>query len=162
MKEENQKIQLNISHHQIQVRSRAFDENLCQWGDGNVEQGAIIHPSYVTFDPLLEGNFKAEVWLALKEQFTLDRYTQRCFVVPFEVLERDKLEVLSVGTVMPIQLSLQEKSLYDLYYEVCEEENTFYKLTFVPTLVKIRAMVLQDDDWGGERNRNLKEGYVNI
>ncbi|WP_438351254.1 competence protein ComJ [Paenibacillus sp. FA6] len=162
MKEETQKISLNISHHQIQIRSQAFDENLCQWGDGNVEQGAIIHPGYVTFDPLLEGNFEAEIWLVLNEQFSLDRYTQRCFVVPFEVLEQEKLEVLSVGTVIPIQLPLQEKKRYDLYYEVCENENTFYKLTFVPAEVKILPMMIQDDDWGGERNRNLKEGYVNI
>ena len=31
-----QEVDLTISHHQIQVRSRDFDEGLCQWGEINI------------------------------------------------------------------------------------------------------------------------------
>lgn len=71
-----------ISYHQIQVQSRNFDEELCQWGKVNVEQGAVIHPGYVTFDPIVDGLFGAWVKLALCERFEADPLAQRRMVVP--------------------------------------------------------------------------------
>nr|WP_258134634.1 competence protein ComJ [Escherichia fergusonii] len=36
-------IDLLISHNQILIRSRAFDENVSQWKKGNIAQGAILN-----------------------------------------------------------------------------------------------------------------------
>ncbi|MHA0855420.1 competence protein ComJ [Paenibacillus sp. CMAA1364] len=162
MIEETQKVQLQISHHQIQVRSRVFDEAACQWGNGNIEQGVIIHPGCVTFDPIFEGSQNIDIWLTLKESFGVDAHTQRCFVVPFEVIDHSELKVLSVGTALPIQLPLEQKGIYDLYYEVCEDENIYYKFTFVPTDVPIQARICLDDEWGGVAEQILQDGYVEI
>lgn len=67
-----QEVDLTISHHQIQVRSRDFDEDLCQWGETNIKQGVVIHPGYLTFDPIPDDAFGAWVKLALKEAFIED------------------------------------------------------------------------------------------
>ncbi|AOZ91334.1 competence protein ComJ [Paenibacillus crassostreae] len=161
MNAEIQKIQMSISHHQIQVRSRAYAEEWCQWGDSNIEQGAIIHPGYITFDPLIEGSFEADVLLVLKDNFSLDLLSKRCYVVPFEVLELEHLEVLSVGTVVTIQIPLLGNCHYELYYEVYGEEAPFYKLTFVPVGQKVQSKVLLNDDWGGVCDHLLMEGFTN-
>ncbi|HCR0581361.1 TPA: hypothetical protein OMT02_003927, partial [Enterobacter hormaechei] len=49
-----QTVDLLITHSQILLRSRDYDEKLSQWGKGNVSQGAVIHKDYVIFDPLPE------------------------------------------------------------------------------------------------------------
>ncbi|WPN60826.1 competence protein ComJ [Pseudomonas sp. P9_31] len=67
---------LLISHSQIQFRSRPFDEASSQWGEVNLEQGAIIHSDYVVFDPLPEDAFGANMHLKLEDSFHLDPCTQ--------------------------------------------------------------------------------------
>jgi len=57
-----QEVDLLISHSQIQVRSRPFDEALSQWGKVNIEQGAVIYKDYVIFDPLPEDSFGANIY----------------------------------------------------------------------------------------------------
>ena len=47
-------VDLLISHSQILLRSRYYDEKLSQWGKGNVSQGAVLYKDYVIFDPLPE------------------------------------------------------------------------------------------------------------
>ena len=37
-----QTVDLLISHSQILLRSRDYDEKLSQWGKGNVSQGAVF------------------------------------------------------------------------------------------------------------------------
>lgn len=153
-----QEIDLAISHHQIQVRSRDYDECLCQWGDQNIEQGAIIHPGYITFDPLAEESFGAIVKLSLCDNFEEDPLAQRRMVVPFEVLEPEQLEVLSVSTKFDIELPLQS-GRYALYYEVCEADEVYFRLTFVSQDEAIQACFLMDDEWGGIAKQTLVEGY---
>lgn len=51
MANSNQVVDLLISHSQIQLRSRAYDEASSQWGKLNIDQGAVIHKDYVIFDP---------------------------------------------------------------------------------------------------------------
>jgi hypothetical protein len=53
-----QTVDLLISHSQILLRSRDYDEKLSQWGKGNVSQGAVLHKDYVIFDPLPEDAFE--------------------------------------------------------------------------------------------------------
>lgn len=153
-----QEADMGISHHQIQVRSRDFDEDLCQWGTINVEQGAVIHPGYVTFDPIVDGAFGAWVKVALCEQFQEDPLAQRRMVVPFDVLEADKLEVLSVPDNFLIELPLEQGRCYALYYEACVGEEVYYRLTFVPEGEGVAARFLLDDEWGGEAGAALAEG----
>ena len=50
---ERQVVDLLLSHSQIQFRARGFDEGSSQWGEVNLEQGAIIHRDYVVFDPVM-------------------------------------------------------------------------------------------------------------
>ncbi|WP_239515026.1 competence protein ComJ, partial [Enterobacter ludwigii] len=68
---ESQVADLLVSHGQIVLRSRAFDETVSRWGPVNIEQGAIIHPDYVIFDPLPEDAFGANVNIRLVNDFIL-------------------------------------------------------------------------------------------
>ncbi|WP_410511905.1 competence protein ComJ [Paenibacillus sp. BR2-3] len=153
-----QEINLAISDHQIQVRSRDFNEDFCQWGNINIAQGAIIHPGYITFDPIEEEAFGAVVKLSLSDQFQEDDLAERRMVVPFDVLEPDKLELLSVAKGFRIELPL-EKGRYALYFEICEDQEVYYKLTFVRTEEWVVARFLLEDEWGGEAEQPLVEGY---
>lgn len=153
-----QEVDLTISHHQIQVRSRDFDEEFCQWGEINIKQGAVIHPGYLTFDPIPDDAFGAWVKLALKEAFKEDPNAQRRMVVPFDVLDPGKLELLSVMSNAVIELPLEE-GRYALYFEICEDEEVYYRLTFVREGENIQARFLMDDEWGGRAGEALSEGY---
>lgn len=144
----NQMVDLLISHGQIQVRSRPFDEALSQWGGINLEQGAVIHKDYVVFDPLPEDAFGANVHLLLEEKFELDENAQRCIAVPFYITNKNDMEVASATEKFKIELDFKD-DLYSLFYEVCEGDEIFYKLTFVPSETPIDPIYLLDDSWGG-------------
>ncbi|STQ11266.1 Uncharacterised protein [Enterobacter cloacae] len=64
-------VDLLISHSQILLRSRDYDEKMSQWGKGNVSQGAVLHNDYVIFDPLPEDAFGANVNIKLENVFKL-------------------------------------------------------------------------------------------
>jgi len=153
-----QEIEMVLSHHQLQVRSRGYNEDLCQWGDVNVAQGVIIHPGYVTFDPLLEDTFGARVILNLSNDYQADVLAERRLVIPFEVQEVDKLAVLSVQKTFPIQLPLEKRN-YALYFEIAVDKEVYCRLTFVPVDEQVQARYLMDDDWGGVEGQFIIEGY---
>lgn len=88
-----QTVDLLISHSQILLRSRDYDEKLSQWGKGNVSQGAVLHKDYVIFDPLPEDAFGANVNIKIDNSFILDETAQRCIVVPFLITNKNKLQV---------------------------------------------------------------------
>lgn len=159
MKNNRQIVDLLISHSQIQVRSRPFDETLCQWGEENIKQGAILHKDYVVFDPLPDDAFGANIRLTLEDNFNIDPLAQRCMVVPFYVTDKNNLEIASATEKFKITLDLKE-ILYSLYYEVCEGDEVFYKLTFTPSKIKVTAKYMLDDPWGGEKNKPLQEGAI--
>ncbi|MCL6604415.1 MAG: competence protein ComJ [Paenibacillus sp.] len=152
-----QEVNITLSHHQLQIRSRDFNEDFCQWGDINVAQGVIIHPGYITLDPLQEDTFGVYVKLGLTDQFQADVLAQRRLVVPFDVLETEKLEILSVQKSFPIELPLDKRS-YALYFEIGEEREVYYRLTFVPVEEKVQARFLMNDEWGGIEGHLLAEG----
>ncbi|MDQ0195728.1 competence protein ComJ [Paenibacillus wynnii] len=153
-----QEVDMILSHHQLQVRSRDFNEDFCQWGDVNVVQGVIIHPGYITLDPLLEDTFGARVKLSLRDQFQEDKLAQRRLVVPFEVLESDKLEVLSVQKSYAIELPLDNGN-YALYFEVAVDNEVYCRLTFVATEERVQPRFLMNDVWGALEGQLIVEGY---
>ena len=157
MKKIAQTVDLLISHSQIQFRSRDFDEISCQWGRVNLEQGAIIHSDYVVFDPLPEDAFGANVHLKLEIRFNLDPTAQRCIVVPFRVSDPGHVEIASAAEKFKVELDLEKRD-YALYFEVCEGEEIFYKITLVPSDSKVPAKYLLDDPWGGEKDKVLVGG----
>ena len=155
----NQMVDLLISHNQILVRSRAYSEKLSQWGKENIEQGAVIHKDYVIFDPLPEEAFGANVFLKLTDNFVMDENTQRCIVTPFYINNSNNVEVASAAEQFKINIKF-DTSLYDLYYEICEDDEVFYKFTFVPAEIPTVAKYLMDDPWGGEKDKSLKLGFL--
>lgn len=158
MSDENkQTVDLLISHGQILLRSRNYDEKISQWGKGNISQGAVLHKDYVIFDPLTEDAFGANVNIILSNFFKLDENAQRCIVVPFFVTDKHKLQVASATEKFDLMLDLSDKN-YLLYYEICEGDEIYYNFTFVPTKEVIGAKFLLDDPWGGIKNHPLKEG----
>ena len=155
----NQMVDLLISHNQILVRSRAYSEKLSQWGKENIEQGSVIHKDYVIFDPLPEEAFGANVFLKLTDNFVMDENTQRCIVTPFYITDSNNVEVASAAEQFKINIKF-DTSLYDLYYEICEDDEVFYKFTFVPAEIPTVAKYLMDDPWGGEKDKSLKLGFL--
>lgn len=157
MKKIAQTVDLLISHSQIQFRSRNFDETSCRWGKVNLEQGAVLHSDYVVFDPLPEEAFGANVHLKLEDSFNLDATAQRCIFVPFHVTDPSHVEIASAAEKLKVELDLEKRD-YALYFEVCEGEEIFYKITLVPSDSKVPAKYLLDDPWGGEKDKVLVEG----
>jgi hypothetical protein len=157
MNKNAQSVDLLISHSQIQFRSRPFDEAASQWGKVNLEQGAVIHSDYVVFDPLPEDAFGANVHLSMASRFNLDETAQRCIVVPFHVTDPNHVEVASASEKFNVELNLEKRD-YALYFEVCEGDEIFYKITLVPADEKVPAKYLLDDPWGGEKDKTLVEG----
>lgn len=157
MKSDAQNVDLLISHSQIQFRARAFDEAACRWGTVNLEQGAILHRDYVVFDPLPEDAFGANVYLKLEAAFSPDPGAQRCIVVPFHVDDADRVEIASAAERFKVDLALEARD-YALYFEVCEGEEIFYRITLVPSDGHVAASYLLDDPWGGEKGKPLLEG----
>ncbi|KPW37231.1 MULTISPECIES: competence protein ComJ [Pseudomonas syringae group] len=159
MANSNQVVDLLISHSQIQMRSRPYDEALSQWGKLNIDQGAVLHKDYVIFDPLPDDAFGANIILTLDTEFNLDTRTQRCIVVPFFVSKRNELEVASAAEKAKVFLDVEERR-YALYYEVCEGDEIFYKFTFVPSTDEFDAKYLMDDPWGGIKGKTLAGGFA--
>lgn len=150
-------VDLLISHSQILVRSRPYDEALSKWGTGNIDQGALLYPDYVIFDPLPDDAFGAKVYLKVADTFAMDERAARCIVVPFHVTDKNSLEVASATEKFKIALDLPGEN-YDLYYEVCEGDEVFYRFTFAPGSGQGRASYLKDDPWGGRKGQSLTGG----
>lgn len=92
-----QTIDLLISHCQIVVRSRPYDEGSSQWGTGNVDQGAVLHANYLIFYPLPDDAFGAKVYLQVVDKFEMDEWAARCIVAPFHIEDRNSLQVASAA-----------------------------------------------------------------
>ena len=153
-----QTVDLLISHTQIVLRSRDYDEKLSQWGKGNVSQGAVLHKDYVIFDPLPEDAFGANVNIKIENAFKSDENAQRCIVVPFFITDKDKLQIASATEKFDLNIDVNDK-VYSLFYEVCEGDEIYYNFTLVPAKEAIAAKFLLDDPWGGIKDDPLKEGF---
>jgi len=154
-----QSYNLLISHNQIQVRSREFDEASCKWGNKNLEQGAVIHDDYVVFDPLPDDTFGAYIDICFESIFEIDKNVQRCIMVPFLIKSKGSLVVASASEKFTVDL-IYSAGKYDLYYEVCEGDEIYYRLTFVSPSVKSHPGYIIDDPWGGVKDKSLELGYL--
>ncbi|WP_029150854.1 competence protein ComJ [Microbacterium indicum] len=156
-----QSVDLLIAHHQVLVRARPYDDGLAQWGPGNGDQGAVLHPDYLTFDPLPEEAFGAMVHLMLASAFSPDPDAARSIVAPFAVAEPGAVEVASAAESFPVELGLVAGS-YDVHFEICEGEDEdaeiYYRFTFVPNASPAAPRFLIDDEWGGEAGQPLCTG----
>lgn len=150
-------VDLLISHSQILLRSRYYDEKLSQWGKGNVSQGAVLYKDYVIFDPLPEDAFGANVNIKVENVFALDKNAQRCIVVPFFITNKHNLQIASATEKFDLNIDVKHK-FYSLFYEVCEGREIYYNFTLVPAKETIIARFLLDDPWGGVKDNPLKEG----
>lgn len=156
---ESQTVDLLVSHGQIVLRSRAFDEAISRWGPVNIEQGAIIHPEYLIFDPLPEDAFGANVNIRLANDFILSVDAQRCIVVPFEVSDNNEIVATSAMETVRVNLSLTS-GVYSVYFEICEGREVYYNFSFVPADVPVAPMYLLDDPWGGVKGKKLHCGNL--
>ncbi|AFI92025.1 hypothetical protein EXT68_21850 [Pectobacterium parmentieri] len=156
---EIQKFDLLISHSQILIRSRVFDENSSLWGKGNIAQGALLYKDYVVFDPLPDDAFGANVIISIASSFDIDENCRRCIVVPFHMSNKDNVEVASATEKFKINFNF-DAEIYSLYYEICEGDEIFYKFTFVPAKGDVNSEYLLDDPWGGVKGKFLLIGKV--
>jgi len=95
--------------------------------------------------------------LKLASDFDLDKTAQRCIVVPFHVTDPNHVEISSAAEKFKVELDLEKRD-YALYFEVCEGDEIFYKITLIPSGGKVPAKYLLDDPWGGEKDQILVEG----
>jgi hypothetical protein len=157
MAKTEQTVDLLISHSQVLVRSQKYDEDLSQWGKGNIVQGAVLHRNYAIFDPLPDDAFGAKVHLKLSDEFVIDEQSARCIVAPFHIQDPKSVEVASATEKFKVDLDFEHDS-YSLYYEICEGDEVFYKFTFVPSSEFSSARYIKDDPWGGEKDKELVLG----
>lgn len=147
-------IDLLISHHQIHVRSVPYNDDLCAWRDVNIEQGAILHQNYLVFDPLPDDSFGANVHISVSNIFQIDPAAQRCISAPFTITHQNDVEVASVSESFKVTVSLPAE-IYTVYFEVCEGDEIFYKITFIPTVHQHEAAYVIDDIFGAEKGTLL-------
>jgi hypothetical protein len=153
----DQLIDLKISHHQIHVYCGSYDEDKTQWGDINVDQGAILHDSHLIFDPIVDGAFKAKVYINKLENFVVNEAARRGIRTNFVVLEKRDIFLSSVPESCIIEINLNP-GLYVLYFEECEYDEIdelFFVLTFIETKNRLSPIYIIDDPWGGKIGKEL-------
>lgn len=150
------KLDLEISHSQLGVRSRAFDDEALEWGEGNILQGLLWQPGLVMLDPLSDEEFGADVVVRTAEKFLPSKSAQRTVQVPFEIVDPAELAVFSPSEELPVKLDL-EAGDYTLIYEVCVGTEVYYVLTLLKGRIE-EAKALKSDGWGMVKDRPLPSG----
>jgi len=161
-----QTVDLGISHSQIALCDETtYNDARWNWGDLNVEQGVVLHPDAITFDPLPDSAFGAFVHISVADGFEMDVHAKRAIVAPLSIKNPETLEIGSVPGAFKIDLELKP-GLYHVYYEICEdyardedeEDKLFYKFTLIKQPSFIRPRYLLDDPWGAEKDKELVIG----
>lgn len=153
-------VDLLVSHNQIRLENRPFIESLCEWGRGNLNQGCIIHDGFVVFDPILEGSFGANVHLLIVDVFEVDKDCVRCIQTSFNYNSNHPLKISSAFESFVIRAELGNGN-YNLYFEVVEAEEVFYRLTLVKSYCdSIISKYLKDDEFGGAEGMVVELGKV--
>ncbi|CRL99888.1 competence protein ComJ [Pseudomonas poae] len=93
----------------------------------------------------------------LTNSFTFGETAQRRIVTPFHVTDPAQVEVASASEKFKVELDLDKRD-YAFYFEVCEGDEIFYKITLVPTDIRVAAKYLLDDPWSGEKDKVLVQG----
>jgi len=159
---------MTVPCHQIALcDSRKYD-NRWSWGKLNIEQGALLHPDCLIFDPLLDGASDACVHLHIADAFEPDKRAQRAIVSPFVINDANAIKVLSVMEEFSLTAEFKP-GFYQVYFEVCQDkskggkkdDNVFYRFTLVRQSRESRIIYphyLRDDPWGGEKGKELVIG----
>jgi len=153
---ESQIVDLLISHHQVFIRSMPYQNDLAQWGKGNLCQGMILHKNFVIFDPIAEGTFGARINLYLKKDFDRDENSKRAVAVPFYIDKNVEVFIGSVAEEYAVNLNLSEGD-FMIFYEVCVKEEVYLNFTFIKTK-NTYFSVLIDDEFGLKTTTKLVSG----
>ncbi|ADX66776.1 MULTISPECIES: competence protein ComJ [Flavobacteriales] len=151
----SQQIDLEISHHQIHLRSGDFNPKNEQWSKEDIIQGAILTASHVTFDPIVDGDFAAMVTVSFQHEFTASKDALRIIKFPFTVV--GDLVLSSVPAEHTLLVS-PEEGTYTGYFEICESEEVsevYYQFTFVSFGGEKEARFVMDDNFGGKKDELL-------
>lgn len=150
------KLDLEISHSQLGLRSRAIPDEELEWGEGNVAQGLMWQPGLVMLDPLSDEEFGADVVVRTAEKFLPSKSAQRTVQVPFEIVDAAELAVFSPSEELPVRLDV-EAGDYTLIYEVCVGTEVYYVLTLLKGRIE-EAKALKSDGWGMVKDQPLPAG----
>lgn len=147
------KINLQISHRQIQLYSVPFCDDNFQWDDKSLEQGVLINYGCVVFDPLGDGSYDADVFISKGESYMQDPNVVRSMVVPFYIVNKSELFLGSVIQSHLLDIEL-ENTMYSVYFELCGDEEIYYNIKFVPDS-EPKGIYLLDDPFGGLAGQEL-------
>ncbi len=150
------KLDLEISHSQLGLRSRAFTDDELAWGEGNIRQGLMWQPGLVMLDPLSDEEFGADVVVRTVEKFLPSKSAQRTVQVPFEIVDPAELAVFSPSEELPVKLDV-EAGDYTLICEVCLGTEVYYVLTLLKGRIE-EAKALKSDGWGMVKDQPLPAG----
>lgn len=154
-----QEVDLLISHNQIRLENTDFREEYCSWGKSNIDAGALIFESFVSFDPLPEEAFGAKVSIYIEDNHKLNSNIHRSIRVPFQYSSREKLFIASAFEKHEIELNI-ESGKYELYFDILELDEVCYHFTLVKVNDEnaIKPEYIMDDDFGGEKGKTLPIG----
>lgn len=152
-------VDMPISHSQLHIYSGMFLEKNTEWGDGNIEQGAIINESHVVFDPIIQEAFRAKVYIKVTNEFHEHPDAIRSIATNLNIAD-NQISLFSVPSHKTIEEQF-ENGLYLLFFEECEAEDIdeiFFIFTFVKSKGLQKSIYLKSDSWGGIEGRELKFG----
>lgn len=152
-------VDLLISHNQIRLENTPFIESYCDWGKLNIELGALIFESFVSFDPLPEEAFGAKVSIYVETSHELNSNIHRSIKVPFKYSNNEKLFVASSFEKHEIDLTI-DSGMYELYFDIIELDEICYSFTLVKVNDEntITPEYIINDDFGGVKNRSIPIG----
>lgn len=150
------KLDLEITHSQLCLRSRPCTEEDLQWGEGNRAQGLVLLPGLVMLDPLSDEAFGADVVIRTADKFLPSKSAQRTVQMPFEIMDPAVLAVFSPGEELPVTLDVDAGD-YTLIYEVCLGKEVYYVFTLLKGKIE-QATALKSDGWGMEKGKPLAPG----
>ena len=152
-------IDMQISHSQFHIYSGPFREANCEWGSGNVDQGAVIHKSHLIFDPIIQEAFKARTYIKIARQYAPHPDAMRSIVANLCVIKQ-AVSLFSAPGSHHLKTKFESEN-YATYFEECES-NDVDEIFFIITFVKHKGLVepryLKDDSWGGVEGKRLKLG----
>lgn len=157
---EEHKVDLLVSHRQIRLENRPFDDAYCDWGMGNIRQGCIINDGFVIFDPIVDGTFGAYVHFSVVSRFEVNVDCQRCIVTNVHYTSEFPLLISSAFERVDLNVSL-ESGVYNLYFEIIEKDEVYYKFTMTESSQASRgAFYVINDDFGGVEGSSVYPGKI--
>ncbi|RXJ94532.1 hypothetical protein CRV00_06290 [Malaciobacter molluscorum] len=152
-------VDLLISHHQVRLENRNYDDSYCQWGDINIQQGALLFEGFVSFDPIPDETFGAKVILSISDKHVIKDDVHRSIVIPFLYNKEYPLKISSALESHNISFELDD-GLYQLYFDILEKDEVYYQFTLIKSNDKVMAKYLINDDFGGVAGKEIHFGSL--